>query len=114
MSGGHFNYKQWHISEIADSIERIVENNGRKKTQEELKEESWHGDDWYERYPEDLHHYKYPDEVIEKFKDGITILKQAAIYAHRIDWLISGDDGNESFIERLQNDLMKLKGGNNG
>ena len=114
MSGGHFDYKQWHINEIADSIERIVENNGREKTKEELKEESYHDNDWYERYPEDLYHYKYPDEIIEKFKDGITILKQAAIYAHRIDWLISGDDGNESFIERLQNDLSKLKGGNNG
>ena len=114
MSGGHFDYKQWHINEIADSIERIVENNGREKTKEELKEESYHDNYWDERYPEDLHHYKYPDEVIKKFKDGIIILKQAAIYAHRIDWLISGDDGNESFIERLQNDLSKLKGGNNG
>ena len=113
MSGGHFDYKQHHINEIVDSIERVVENNGRKKTQEELKEESYRDNDWYERYPEDLYHYKYPDEVIEKFKDGITILKQAAIYAHRIDWLISGDDGNESFIERLQNDLSKLEGGKN-
>ena len=52
MSGGHFDYKQHHINEIADGIERIIENNGRKKTQEELKEESWRGDDWYEKYPE--------------------------------------------------------------
>jgi hypothetical protein len=113
MSGGHFDYKQWHINEIADSIERIVEKNGRKKTREELKEESWREDDWYERYPEDLYHYKYPDEVIEKFKEGLTILKQAAVYTQRIDWLISGDDGNESFLKRLQDDLSKLKGGNN-
>jgi len=111
MSGGHFDYKQHHINEIVDSIERIVENNGREKTREEIKEESWRGDDWYEKYPDDVYHYKYPDEVIEKFKEGLTIMKQAAIYAQRIDWLLSGDDGNESFIERLQNDLSKLEGG---
>jgi hypothetical protein len=114
MSGGYFDYKQHHINEIADGIERIVENNGRKKTQDELKEEYYHGDDWYERYPEDLYHHKYPDEVIEKFKEGLTIMKQAAIYTQRIDWLLSGNDSNDSFIERLQNDLSKLKGGGNG
>jgi hypothetical protein len=26
----------------------------------------------------------------------------------RIDWLLSGDDGEESFIERLKEDLEKL------
>jgi hypothetical protein len=111
MSGGHFDYKQWHINEIADSVERLIENNGREKTREEIKDEFWRGDDWYEKYPEDLYHYKYPDEIIEKFKEGLIILRQAAVYAQRIDWLLSGDDGNESFLERLQNDLSKLKEG---
>jgi hypothetical protein len=105
MSGGHFDYKQWHITEIADGVERIIENNGRKKTDEELKNEHWNRPDWYERYPEDLYHYKYPDEVIEKFKEGVDILRKAAIYAQRIDWLLSGDDGEESFLRRLKEEL---------
>ena len=105
MSGGHFDYKQFEIEQIIDSIERIIENNGRKKTDEELKDEFWHGPDWYERYPEDLYHYKYPDEVIEKFKEGVDALRKAAIYAQRIDWLLSGDDGEESFLERLKEEL---------
>ena len=108
MSGGHFDYKQHHINDIADSIEWIIEKNGREKTREEIKEEYWRGNDWYEKYPEDLYHYKYPDDVIEKIKEGLTILKQAAIYTQRIDWLVSGDDGNESFIKRLQDDLTKV------
>jgi hypothetical protein len=113
MSGGHFDYKQWHITEIADGVERIIENNGRKKTDEELKDEHWRRPDWYERYPEDLYHYKYPDEVIEKFKEGVDVLRKAAIYAQRIDWLISCDDGEESFLRRLKEELSELKEDNN-
>jgi hypothetical protein len=108
MSGGFFDYKQWEISQIADSIERIIEKSGRKKTDEELKDEFWRDPDWYDKYPEDLYHHKYPDEVIEKFKEGLNIIRQAQIYAQRIDWLISGDDGNDSFLRRLKNDLNEL------
>ena len=109
MSGGAFDYKQYNISMIADEIEQTIERSGRPKTKEELKDESWGRDSsWYEKYPEDLNHYKYPDEVIEKFKEGVGILRKAQIYAQRIDWLISGDDGEESFHKRLKEDLEKL------
>jgi hypothetical protein len=109
MSGGYFDYKQWHINQIADDVEKLIERNGREKTREELKEEGWRGDDWYKKYPEDLWYYKYPDEVIEKFKEGLIILRQAAVYAQRIDWLVSGDDGEESFLERLEKELSDGK-----
>jgi len=109
LSGGAFDYKQWHIEQIADDVEKLIEKNGRKKADEELKDEFWHGDDWYEKYPEDLYHYKYPDEVIEKFKEGIKVLRIAAVYAQRIDWLLSGDDGEESFLERLKEELGELE-----
>ncbi len=109
MSGGHFDYDQYKIGYMADSIESLIERSGRKKTMEELKEDSWRGSDWYEKYPEDLCHYKYPDEVIEEFKNAVRILREAQIYAHRVDWLVSGDDGVESFLRRLTEDLNNLK-----
>ena len=111
MSGGAFNYDQYKIGYIADNIEKTIQRNGRKKTKEELKEESsWsYQPDWYEKYPEELYYYKYPDEVIEKFKDAVKILRQAEVYAQRVDWLLSGDDDEDSFIERLKKDLKKCK-----
>ena len=109
MSGGAFDYKQWHIEQIADDVEKLIEKNGREKTREEIKEEGWRRDDWYEKYPEDLYHYKYPDEVIEKFKEGLKVLRLAAVYAQRIDWLVSGDDGEESFLKRLKEELGELE-----
>jgi hypothetical protein len=109
MSGGHFNYDQYKIGYIADSIERLVQKNGVKKTREELKDEGWRDPEWYEKYPEDLYHHRYPDHVIEKFKEGVRILREAQVYAHRIDWLVSGDDGEESFARRLKDDLEMAK-----
>lgn len=109
MSGGAFEYGQYKIGYIADEVEQLIRKNGKEKTKEEMKDEGWRDPDWYEKYPEDKFHYKYPDEVIEKFKEGLEILRKAEIYAQRIDWLISGDDGEESFLERLKEDLGKLK-----
>jgi hypothetical protein len=108
MSGGAFNYDQYKIGYMVDQIEETVVKNGVEKTPEDLKEEGWRDPDWYKKYPEDLFHYKYPDEVIEKMKEGIEALKRAQIYAHRIDWLLSGDDGEESFLRRLEEELNEL------
>ena len=108
MSGGHWDYIQYRFTDVAKDIENLIEKNGQPKTEEELKEETWHGSDWYEKYPEDKSHYKYPEEVIEEFKKGAEIIKLAQIYMQRMDWLLSGDDGEESFIERLKQDKEKL------
>jgi len=108
MSGGHFEYNQHKIGYIADEIEQLIRKNGKEKTKEEMRDEGWRDPDWYEKYPEDKFHYKYPDEVIEEFKKGLEILRQAEVYAQRIDWLVSGDDGEESFLERLKEDLNNL------
>jgi hypothetical protein len=93
---------------MVDQIEETVVKNGVEKTPEDLKNEGWRDPDWYKKYPEDLFHYKYPDEVIEKMKEGIEVLKRAQIYAQRIDWLLSGDDGEESFLRRLEEELNEL------
>ena len=42
------------------------------------------------------------------FKEGYRLCKIAAAYAQRIDWLVSGDDGEECFHERLKDDLEGL------
>ena len=108
MSGGAFDYNQYKIGYMADQIEETVIKNGVEKTPEEIKDD-WHNDEWYEKYPEDKFHYKYPDEVIEKMKEAVKALKIAQVYAQRVDWLLSGDDGEESFLSRLDDELKKLE-----
>ena len=110
MSGGTFDYNQRLIRYIADDIEQEIARSGKPKTPRELKEEGYYRDrEWYEKYPEDLNHYKYSDEIIAEFKKGYEILRKTEIYAQRIDWLLAGDDGEESFIERLKEELLHLE-----
>ena len=110
MSGGTFDYNQRRIRYIADDIEQEIAKSGKPKSKRELKEEGWYRDSsWYEKYPEDLNHYKYRDEIIEEFKKGYEMLRKAEIYAQRIDWYLAGDDGEESFMERLKQDLDALE-----
>jgi hypothetical protein len=108
MSGGHWDYLQYRLTDVVEDINKMVEKNGQEKTVEEIKDEHWRDPNWYEKYPEDKFHYKYPDEVIEEFKKGAKIIAEAQVYMQRIDWLVSADDGNESFIKRLKDDLSKL------
>jgi hypothetical protein len=104
MSGGHFNYDQRRIDPIADDIQREIDNNGRPLTEQEKRDYYWDDD-------KATHHYEYPEEVIEEFKKGVEYLRLAAIYAQRIDWLLSGDDGEESFLERLKEELDEYRNG---
>lgn len=108
MSGGHWDYKQYQLTEVIEDLKYIIEKSGKPKTKEEIKAEVWHDENWFEKYPEDKFHYKYPDEVIEEFKNAIDIISRAQVYIHRIDWLLCGDDGDESFIERLNKELKKI------
>ena len=112
MSGGFFDYDQSKIKNMIDSIEDLIANNGRVKTEQDLIDGAWGSiryNEYYEKYPEEKYFHKYPDEVIEEFKKGLSYLQIAYVYAQRIDWLVSGDDGEESFITRLNDDLSKLK-----
>ncbi len=110
MSGGTFDYNQRRIRYIADDIEQEIAKSGKPKTPRELKEEGYYRDrEWYEKYPEDLNHHKLRDEILEEFKNAYEILRKAEIYAQRIDWYLAGDDGEDSFLERLKSDLELLK-----
>ena len=88
MSGGRFDYLQYRLPEIVDAIEQeILENN------DDPRPESWFTPN------------NFDDETIKEFRQGIFYLKLAQIYAQRIDWLLSGDDGEKAFHERLKEDL---------
>jgi len=91
MSGGHFDYKQYQIDIIVDEIEQLIkENEDESLTEWGAKRGRF-----------------YSKEVIDKFRTGVDLLRKGAIYAQRIDWLVSDDDGEESFLGRLEEDLGK-------
>ena len=96
MSGGTFDYSQRRIEEIADEIEFGLDRQGKldKDESEWIKRPTWFR--------------AFSPEVEAKLREGVKILRQAYVYAQRADWLFADDDGEETFLERLNNDLKKL------
>lgn len=47
-------------------------------------------------------------EVAAKFREGIKALRIAYIHAQRADWYLSGDDGAESYLKRLAEELAEV------
>lgn len=181
MSGGYFDYQQYRIGEIADSIEREIERataprpdkvkdievavyfhnsnipsrreysrelydtferavkelkaslrlklQGKTKTTPDgLRERTYEVQSLYsiqndrvtikeyinEHYPldEDGYEQYYPDytpETLEIFRTAVRKLREAEIYAQRIDWLLCGDDREDTLKQRLQEELQQLE-----
>lgn len=84
MSGGYFDYAQHRIEDIANTIEDVIAKNEEQE-------------------------FKFGHKTIKKFTEGVKALRIAGIYAQRIDWLLSSDDGESSFLQRLKSDLEELK-----
>lgn len=114
MSGGHFDYKQWVIDAIADEVEGIIAKNGKPIPWECLEEyerrDYGYDERTYVRSMGKPLYYDFSPKVIDRFKEGLEILQKASVYANRIDWLLSGDDGEDSFLRRLGDALAKLDG----
>ena len=164
MSGGHFDYAQYRIDDIIDSIQREIDDAKKPRpplitksgvsVKEKIEEGHYryvnhhfvdfgdalhyytHNDRYevldrddkvlwvqdkntkqvyeikyftYEEYKDGNYYPEYSDETIKEFENAIDILNKASVYVHRIDWFLSGDDGEESFHLRLKEELDKLK-----
>lgn len=106
MNGGAFDYKEWHISDIAETIGYELEKQGKEKEKSKL----WMEREYYEKYPEEKYNVTYTEEVQEELRNAIEILKKAHVYARRVDYFFSGDDSEESFLSRLREELGEIDG----
>jgi hypothetical protein len=89
MSGGSFDGAQYHIQAIAEEISRIIREND---------------DDTLDQWG-DPRGRGYTPETISQFRVAVDLLRRADVYAYRIDWLVSGDDSEDTFHERLASEL---------
>jgi hypothetical protein len=89
MSGGYFNYDQWKLENMAGQIDRLIENNDDDST-DEYGCRRGRG---------------YSLETIARFQEARSALMRAAAMAHRVDWLLSGDDSEESFHRRWDEEI---------
>lgn len=105
MSGGSMDYAYRKINDAAEYIQRELANaelfrkNGRFFDVSKYYREK-HPDINYLKSPEAL-----TDAVIKRLQDALVCVRNAYIYAERVEWLTSGDDGYENFCMRLDEQL---------
>lgn len=87
MSGGHFDYVQSRFNEPIEEIQKLIDTN--------------------DKADENGYKYGFSKKTIKEFKKGKELLEKAQIYLQRIDWLVCSDDGEETFHERLKEELSK-------
>ncbi len=84
MSGGHFDYKEHSLLDIIDKIQEIIDINDCNDLNSDGEKIGRH----------------YSPEIIEKFKTSIRYIKNTYEMIHDIDYLISGDHAEDSFLEQ--------------
>lgn len=85
MSGGSFNnsgYIYYHVHQFADELENRIENNNV--------------DDEYGYSP------NYPEEVLRVLRAHIPEINRIAKIMRAIDYLYSGDHGEDSFLRAIE------------
>jgi len=80
MSGGHFDYIQNRLGEVMEEIQELMDSG------------------------------EYSSEVVDKMGEGLRSVQMAQCFITRIDWLASDDDGEESFLKRLDSELDAIIG----
>lgn len=84
MSGGHFNYNgyaYYKVEQFADELEHEIINND--------VEDKWG------------YAPSHPPEVIEYLKKQVLKMRKMAEIMKRIDYLYSGDHGDDSFMKKV-------------
>ena len=89
MSGGHFDYKQYTLLDLSDQIMQVIVKNNIKN-------------DWD-------YATNYSAETIAVFAATVKLLDLCAVSVTRIDYLLSSDDGEDTFHERLKKDIADLR-----
>lgn len=85
MSGGRFEYKQWILNDIVESIldemediDAIVEEDGQQ------------------------------EELLKLMRSTVGALELAYVSVTRLDWYLSGDDSFETYKQRLKDEIDEL------
>ncbi len=77
MSGGHFDYNCFRISEFADELKDEIDTNEEKDEFGDAR--------------------NYSTETLEHLIDCHEVIALAGKLARKVEWLYSGDSGEEDF-----------------
>ena len=98
MSRGHFDYEEYKLLVIIDELQWLIDTNNSTEV--------------------DAYGYEigrnYGQDTLEHFSAAIDVLKLAYVLTKQIDYLVSGEDKEETFHERVSKEILALSTGTDG
>ena len=84
MSGGHFGngYEYYRVQQFADELEMEIQNNGKPDEYGDVQD--------------------YGPETIKYLRKQLRLMRHTADIMKHIDYLYSGDHGEDSFMVRVK------------
>lgn len=105
MSGGSMEYVYVHFDEAASYIQRELAKVELCRKHKRF----FYVSKYYQEYYPEVDYLKSPEAltnaVVKRLRDALVCVRKAAIYARRVEWLTSGDDGYESFCLCTDEDI---------
>lgn len=95
MSGGAFDYNDRRIGYLADEIESRIERDFRRTEPHWLTKKPEQVDELYCETPEQR------AAIVAEAKKLVVDLRSVAERCKNLDYLLSGDDGAETFLKHL-------------
>lgn len=95
MGGGHFEYNCFRISQFAEDLQHAIDVNSSNEQIDDF------GTLLLGRH--------FGDDVLVALKESQAIIEKAGVLAKEIEWLYSGDHGEDSFLRLVQPILRRGK-----
>lgn len=94
MSGGHYDYKCFEVSQFAEMVDMTI------KERSEAREVD-HGGYIEKRTA-------LPKPLLDKMQVFVDVMRKCAEMAKDIEWMMSGDTGEESTLRDLHAKLVEI------
>ena len=92
MSGGYWEHIQYRFEDIASDIEYLIDNNN---------------DTNVDRWGSTAGRF-YNENTLQKFREAVHAIRRAGAMIQRIDYLLEGDDTEDSFHTRWDKHLAQV------
>lgn len=95
MSGGHYDYKCFEVSQFAEMVDMTIISRSESRVEHYSPE-----------YSETIE--ALPKPLLDKMQVFVDVMRKCAEMAKDIEWMMSGDTGEEGTDKRLHNSLTEV------
>jgi hypothetical protein len=95
MSGGHYDYKCFEVSQFAEMVAMTIKERSGSRVEQYTPE-----------YSETIE--ALPKPLLDKMQVFVDVMRKCADMAKDIEWMMSGDTGEDGTLRDLHRGLVEI------